>query len=116
MGRLFLVLLAIATTTFPALAQTWSTTAMILPDGTPLQIDTTSVKRNWKKQEQISYRIQVQSLRGTAMGRITGNCKTGKWQLTSGKSTGGLILPQDVGTQSLRYACTLPFTTTQPQR
>jgi hypothetical protein len=115
MRHLFFVLLAIAATASPALAQTWSMTSIILPDGTPLQVDTTSVKRNWKKREQISYRIQVQSWKATAVGRIAGNCKTGTWQLTSNKSDGGLVLSQDVGSQSLRYACTLSYTMTQPK-
>lgn len=102
----------------PAWAESWILTPIVFTDGSQLYIDSASVKRNWRDTDKISYRIQVQSyLNGTATGRISGNCKTGTWRLTSSKSNGvSLILSDAIGVESLKQACYMPYSLTQPRR
>lgn len=108
-----LTLLAIA---LPVNAQNWMMVPVLFADGSQLYIDSASVKRSWKKVEQISFRVQVQGFGNTAQGRVSGNCNTGTWRLSSGKSSGsGLVLPESAGNEVLRSACLMPYTLTKPR-
>lgn len=120
--KTILIALTLSLLPLPALAQSWMMTGS-LTDGSTVHVDSGSVKRSWRKQEQVSYRAKIESFTaGTTTLRMSGNCNTGSWRVTSGRSTfldqgeGGIVsVPQAVGAQTLQTACSLPYNLTQPR-
>lgn len=94
---------------FPALAQSWMYAAS-LSDGSAVSIDLDSVRRTIKNPDRVSFRIQIESFGAVATASMSGNCQTGSWRVSSGRSNGATVTISDsTGDQLLNSACGMPY-------
>lgn len=107
--KTFLTALAFSLAASPAVAENWYPAAF-LSDGSTVAMDIDNIKRSPKAYERISFRLQVTGVGSVAQARMSGNCTTGTWRISSGRSNGGVAftLDADKGDQVLRQACVMP--------
>jgi hypothetical protein len=108
----------------PAIAESWVSTGITTLNGSVLSIDGNSVRRNANDYNRISYRIRLESMGESIQTRISGNCLTGHWRVTSKAQrtssrprtkTALISLPDDAGDRSLQVACAMPAQVVTPR-
>jgi hypothetical protein len=61
----------------------------IFNDGSTVAIDMDNVKRSPNAYERISFRLLVTGMGASTQARMSGNCTTGTWRISRGRSNGG---------------------------